>query len=307
MNASPRIISALALLVAGATSLQAQPDTQREVAPGIYFHEGDFRRGHCNNGWIVFQDYVLVIDANFPSGAQVVMPKIKTATDKPVRLVLDTHHHGDHAYGNKVWADAGAVLVAHNGVIDHMNEGEPGGWDWAARTREDVRNSSLQRPSLLFGKELVFDDGAKRVEFHWLGVAHTRGDTWTWLPKEKILFTGDACVNGAFNYVANATISEWIKTLEAAQRFGATTVCPGHGPVGGPELLVDQREYFVEVTRRVQAMRDGKKTPAEVKAATAGMIEEMKKVPNIARYVGGGLVGHAEKVWTEMGGEAFPK
>ena len=51
------------------------------VAGGVYFHQGDIEgHGHCNNGWIVFKDYVLVIDANFPSGAQTVLPKIRAIT-----------------------------------------------------------------------------------------------------------------------------------------------------------------------------------------------------------------------------------
>src|SRR5438128_87008 len=60
-----------------------------EVAPGVYFHEGDLaKQGHCNNGWIIFDDYVLVIDANFPSGAQTIIPKIRALTDKPVRFAF---------------------------------------------------------------------------------------------------------------------------------------------------------------------------------------------------------------------------
>lgn len=299
------LVSIVALLP-GVVAL-AQPDTQREVVPGVFFHEGDFRRGHSNNGWVVFDEFVLVVDANFPSGAEVVIPKIKASTDRPIRLVLDTHHHGDHAYGNRVWADLGASIIAHAGVIDHMNEGEPGGWEWSAKSREDVRSSSLKRPTVIFPKELVVEEGDMRVEFHWFGVAHTRGDTFTWLPKQKILFTGDACVNGAFNYLGNANVAAWIKTLDAVKALGAEIVCPGHGPIGGPEIIADQQQFFVELTKRVQALRAANKTPAEAKAAVPAMIEDMKKVPTIARYVGGGLEGQAEKVWTELGGAVFAK
>ena len=78
------------------------------------FHEGDLSgKGHCNNGWVIFDDYVLVLDANFPSGAQEIIPKIRAQTTKPIRFAFDTHHHGDHAYGNQVWVDNGAVPVAH--------------------------------------------------------------------------------------------------------------------------------------------------------------------------------------------------
>ena len=82
--------------------LASQINTVKELAPGVYFHEGDLKRkGHCNNGWVIFDDYVLVLDANFPSGAQEIIPKIKAQTSKPIRFAFDTHHHGDHAYGNQ--------------------------------------------------------------------------------------------------------------------------------------------------------------------------------------------------------------
>jgi glyoxylase-like metal-dependent hydrolase (beta-lactamase superfamily II) len=95
-----------------------QVNTVKELAPGVYFHEGEIRgKGHCNNGWVIFDDYVLVLDANFPSGAQEIIPKIKAQTNKPIRFAFDTHHHGDHAYANQLWADNGAVPVAHENVV----------------------------------------------------------------------------------------------------------------------------------------------------------------------------------------------
>ena len=75
--------------------------------------------------------------------------------------------------------------------------------------------ASSKPPSVLFPREMIFDDGKHRVELIHLGVAHTHGDALAWLPKEKILFTGDACVNGPYNYVGDGNIEKWIATLEA--------------------------------------------------------------------------------------------
>src|SRR5687768_6891349 len=227
----------LVVLVLHQRDLASQIGTVKELAPGVYFHEGDLvGKGHCNNGWVVFKDYVLVVDANFPSGALEIIPKIKAQTDKPIRFAFDTHHHGDHAYGNQVWVDIGAIPVAHTGVIEEMKKyetgyygGKPGRWEDTAKTRPDVAASKLKPPTLLFPKQMVFDDGKKRLELLYLGVAHTHGDGWGWMPKEKILFSGDACVNGPFNYVGDGNIGEWIETLENAKKLGATKVVPGHG------------------------------------------------------------------------------
>src|SRR4030095_8478383 len=105
----------------------AEVNKAEQVALDVYFHEGDIKgSGHCNNGWIVFEDYVLVIDGNFPSCAKKIIPKNKAITNKPIRFAFDTHHHGDHAYGNQVWVDNGATPVAHVGVIEEMKKYESG-------------------------------------------------------------------------------------------------------------------------------------------------------------------------------------
>jgi glyoxylase-like metal-dependent hydrolase (beta-lactamase superfamily II) len=284
------------------------------LAPGIYFHEGDLeKQGHCNNGWIVFEDYVLVVDANFPSGAEVILPKIKAVTDKPIRFAFDTHHHGDHAYGNQVWVDNGAVPVANTGVIEEMKKYEtgyygdmPGRWEDTAKSRKDVAASKLKPPTLLFPEKMVFDDGKKRAELLYLGVAHTHGDGFAWLPKEKILFTGDACVNGPYNYVGDGDVGKWIKTLEAAQKLGAKTVCPGHGPIGDAALLEDQQQYFVELQKQVRKLADAKKSPAEVQASVETIKAALQKQDRIKRYVGEFLSAQVEKVYVELGGMPFP-
>lgn len=311
MNLRP--LFACALFSAAVAPLVAQVETVQEIAPGVYFHQGDSRRGHSNNGWIVFEDYVLLIDANYPSGAKVVMPKVKETTPKPVRFVFDTHHHADHAYGNQLWVDQGAVPVAYVGVLEEMKKfetgyfgGAPGRWEESAKKRPDVAESKLKPPSVLFPKELFLDDGKRRVELRHYGVAHTRGDAMAWLPKEKILFTGDACVNSASNNVNDGDLTEWIKTLEALKQLGAEKVCVGHGPIGGPEVIVDQQRYFIELQKAVQARRDAKKTDAEVKADLPAIAAELKKIPNIARYVPANMAAHVQKAWREIGGGALP-
>jgi len=289
----------------------AQVNKAEQIAPDVYFHEGDLKgHGHCNNGWIVFEDYVLVVDGNFPSGAQEIIPKIKAITDKPIRFAFDTHHHGDHAYGNQVWVDNGAVPVAHTGVIEEMKKyetgyygGKPGRWEDAAKSRKDVAASKLKPPTLLYNKDLIFDDGKHRVELLHFGVAHTHGDGFAWLPKEKILFTGDACVNGPYNYMADGDSGEWVKTLAAAKKLGAQTICPGHGPMGTAQLLEDQQTFFVELRKQVKNY--ARKKPEEVKAAVEAIKASLLKNDRIARYVGGGLAGQVEKVFVEMGGKPF--
>lgn len=290
----------------------AQVTTVEEVASGVYFHEGDRSQGHCNNGWVILEDYVVVIDANFPSGAMEVMPKIRSLTDKPIRFVFDTHHHGDHAYGNQVWADNGAIPVGHTGVIEEMRKYEtgyfgssPGRWEDAAENRPDVAESRLKLPSLLFDEDLFFDDGEKRVELLHFGVAHTHGDGFAWLPNERILFTGDAAVNGPYNYVGDGNVTEWIETLAKAIELKPRIVCPGHGPSGGPEILSDQRDFFMALRSEVKRLFDDGLDSGAVQKSVDSIRATLTGQENIAGYVGSGLAAQVEKVYVELGGQPF--
>lgn len=309
------LMAALVLGAVGFSPARAEVNKVETVAPDVFFHEGDIgRSGHCNNGWIVFEDYVLVVDANFPSGAQVILPKIREITPKPIRFAFDTHHHGDHAYANQFWVEQGATPVGHLGVLEEMRKyetghfgGAPGRWEDTAKNRKDVAASRLKPPTLLFSKDMIFDDGKRRVELLHLGVAHTHGDGFAWLPKERILFTGDACVNGPYNYTGDGQILAWIDTLAEAIKLKPLKVCPGHGPVGGPEVLENQRQFFLRLKEEVAGLRSAGKSAADAKAAIESIKQRIRAVEPIAIYVGGMFDAQVEKMWVELGGSPFPK
>jgi cyclase len=302
-------------MFAGVAKAADEVNTAVSIAKDVYFHQGDIEhQGHCNNGWIIFKDYVLVIDANFPSGAQNILPKIRALTAKPIRFAFDTHHHGDHAYGNQVWVENGATPVAHTGVIEEMKRYEtgyygntPGRWEDAAKTRPDVAASHLSPPSVLFPRELFFDDGEHRVELIHLGVAHTHGDAMAWLPKEKILFSGDACVNGPYNFVGDGNVEKWIATLDNAKKLGAQALCPGHGPRGDGNVLADQQLFFQVLSESVRKRVAQKQTSRQMFESVAQIREEIVAQSRIQRYADkNGLNAQVEKVYNEMTGESFP-
>ena len=275
----------------------------QEIAPGIYFHQGDIEKGHCNQGWVMFEKFVLVIDGNYPSGAEIVLSKIRAMTDKPIRFAFDTHHHGDHMYGNKVWMDAGAIPVAHEGVIEEAERYEPERWN--GETRDDVLASELVLPILRFPDKLVFDDGTRRVELLYFGVSHTHGDGWAWLPEESILFSGDAAVNGPHNFVGDGDTRAWQATLEKAQALRPRIVGVGHGPLGDGAVLEDQKSFFETLHRVVTEERRAGRSAAELQERIESLRAEVVSNERIARYVGRRFAAQIEKVWIEQGGEAF--
>jgi cyclase len=297
--------------------IAGQIGTVKELAPGVYFHEGDLNgKGHCNNGFVVFEDYVLVVDANFPSGAEDLLPKVKAQTSKPIRFAFDTHHHGDHAYGNRVWMDNGAVPVAHENVVAEMRKyetgffgGKPGRWEGEAKQREDLRATRLTPPSLLYRDLMIFDDGRHRVELRYFGVGHTHGDGFAWLPKEKILFSGDAAVNGPFNYMGDGDSAAWIDTLGKAQKLGATIVAPGHGPAGDAGVLEAQRQYFVALRAEVQKRKGlaADRVQADVPAIRDALLKRHATYIDATAKSITGFEAQVAHVYKELTGKEFSK
>ncbi|MGL4550229.1 MAG: NAD(P)-dependent oxidoreductase [Gemmataceae bacterium] len=261
---------------ASAEPLKLKFDEVREVAPGVFFRYSAISPtdpsvfGGSNNIWVVFDEYVAVIDANFPKEAADVIAAIRKTTKKPIRYVLDTHHHGDHAWGNDVWIREGATVVASRKAAKLLRDTGPDDFAKAGKgpgARKDVAAGKLGFPSLIFDDKLVLDDGTQRVEFMQLGHSHTIGDAVAYLPKHKILCTGDACVNGPYNYMGHSDSADWVRCLERMEALDVRMVLPGHGVPMGKELLANQKRYFVELRRQVKKAIDEGKALDDVQRA----------------------------------------
>ncbi len=295
-----RIAAGLAfwMIVAGAVVFSASAATVTEVKPGVFFRVTD--QG-CNNGWIVFQDYVLVIDSNIPNEAARVIEDIRKTTDKPLRFVFDTHHHWDHSYGNALFVHEGAAVVAQRRCAEKLKtmDAEFANFMESNDANKPFKDLGLAHASLVFDDRMVFDDGTRRVELLYYGHGHTPGDAVAYLPQEKILFTGDACVNGAFNYFGEAYSEKWLDLLENLEGLEVETICPGHGEKAGKDLLKTQKEYFLQLREQVQ------------KGVDAGLsLEAVQKsidIPLYKKWTGiDPPKDHAEHIYKEMTGLIIP-
>lgn len=285
----------------------AQPNTVKKIADGVWFREGDIKgQGHCNNTIIEMKDYLIVVDANFPSGARLVLEDAKKLSKKPVKYVFDTHHHGDHSYGNPVWTQQGAITLAYVGVAEEMKRYEPARWQNTAKTRKDVGDLKLdvpEPPKQTFTKSpYILKDDTRQVQFHFLGWAHTRGDGFVYLPKEKVLCTGDAVVNGPYNYTADGNIGNWPKVVEAAQKLDVEHILPGHGPAGGREVLQGQHDFMFELHKAVAtAVKNGKKLDELVKKDGDKLVSTSITLPDsVKNWVGEPLPAQVQDAYNEV-------
>jgi glyoxylase-like metal-dependent hydrolase (beta-lactamase superfamily II) len=264
-----RFIAVLTILFSlGALSAHAQFAPPRMLAPGVWFLLGDASKGYSNTTVIEMQDYLIVVDANYPARARELIAEVKTLSFKPVRYVFDTHAHGDHSYGNSLWTAAGATTLAYYKILAEMDRYEPARWQSAEAKRADVRDlheDNVQRPQQTFRKSpFILKDATREVDFLYLGWGHTPADGYVWLPIERILCTGDAAVNGPRNKLWDANLANWPRVLSRAMLLQPLVVLPGHGDAGGIEILSGQRQFLLDLYSAVATQAHEGKTPAEM-------------------------------------------
>lgn len=270
----PRYLLAVvfAALLAAVPQQPNYAGTVKELAPGVWVRMGDRTRNQpANAGWVIFKDYIVVIDANYPWGAKEVLAEIKKTSNKPIRYVFNTHYHGDHAYGSSVYSDQGAQIVCSaDCAVESLSKGQAG-WDKNTATGEfSLKPYHLSHPTITFGNAMSFDDGEHRVELQLMGPGHSKGDSVAWLPKERILFTGDLCVNWAFGNNAadgDADHDNWIRALDRMASLGPSIVVVGHGALGGIPELRAQHAYMADMVDTVRRGIAQGKTVEEIAKA----------------------------------------
>jgi cyclase len=290
---SLRILLAVAVLAGGAAA-RGQFEA-KVVAPGVWFLLGDSHKGYSNTTVIEMKDYLIVVDANYPGRAKELLQEIPKLSPKPVKYVFDTHAHGDHSYGNSVWTKAGATTLAYSAMLGEMDRYEPGRWKAAEEKREDVRalyEPTVERPKQTFSKSpFLLKDETREVQFLFLGWGHTPADGYVWLPRERVLCTGDAAVNGPRNKLWDANIAEWPKALERAIALKPVAVLPGHGDAGGKEILIGQARFLLDLYSAVEEQVKAGKVPT---GKTVVLPEEDKN------WVPEDLSGDVEATYNEI-------
>src|SRR5215813_10894229 len=236
-----------------------------QLARDVYYWAGDLSTHEQTNvGFVVFRDYVLVIDANFPWAAEHILADIKTITSKPVRFVFNTHYHADHTMGNSVFTAHGAAVVSTEDLAREL--GTKGMEDIREQTR--MKMDHLELPSIRFPDRLVFDDGEHRVELIKYGQAHTKGDGVAYLPAEGIVFVGDLAVNWTHgNNLSDQYVRYigWIRALDNIAKLPIKTVVPAHGDLGDVDLLNRQRDFIADMWKQVKQGLKAGKSSAELK------------------------------------------
>ena len=215
---------------ASTTDLADKTISFDELAPGLFGYTAE---GDPNSGVVIGDSGVLVVDAQAtPAMAQDVIARIRTVTDKPIRHVVLTHYHAVRVLGASGYKGAEVIasdvcreMTVERGQQD--TDSEIGRFPRLFRGKEGI--PGLTWPDLTFHRRMTLHLGQREVQIIHIGRSHTAGDTVVWLPKERVLFSGDVVEFGATPYCGDAHFTDWPATLAAVQALGAEALVPGRG------------------------------------------------------------------------------
>ncbi len=299
-----------------------------KIADGVYYatSAGTMATG-SNNVVIVGDDSLMVVDTGTsPAAARAMIEDVKLISQKPVRYVVNTHFHYDHTNGNQVYAGK-AEIIGHEYVkyaiekLDVLHR-EPYVTSQLtnvpnriaalkkqiAEAQDPARKATLERqltsaeegwealkevkptpPTKTYSKRLDLKVGPHDVQLLFLGRGHTNGDTVVYLPKEKIVCTGDLMESGVA-YMGDAQFDEWVKTLDALNKLDWQTDLPGHGaPFHDKALVTAFQSYLTDIVAQGTALKK-QGVSAEDAAQRIDMRSHQKDFPAI-RQAGADLRG----------------
>jgi cyclase len=336
-----RIASLLLFVAVSAFLSAAEPlFTVTPIADGVYAAVATAQyKTNCNAMIIVLDDSVLVVDTHSkPSAARALIEEIKKITNKPVRFVVNTHFHWDHTQGGQAypatWPSNLEIISSERTRENIEQRGIPrvktqllaapkdiyrikgeiakatdpkvqaklqDDLKQAEGFYEELKQMQLQLPTLTFERSMVLHRGSRTVQFLYLGNAHTEGDIWVYLPKEKILACGDA-LHGWVPFMSDSYPYDWIKTLEAVEKLDFEHFLGGHGGVfHGRDQIKLWKSYLTDLIAETTSSYTTGATMNEVVAQVMPKLTAKygTRFPDFTQRA----PGNVEKVWRVIGGE----
>ena len=217
---------------------------------------------------IAGRDATLVVDPLIaPAHARLVGEAAARAGLPPVRWVVLTHHHTDHALGASWFAARGAAVVAHEACRRGMAAAHPGLLAERRRVPALVAlfaDAEPYAPAVTFTERVAIDLGGTAVEVLHPGHGHTEGDAVVHVASASVVVCGDLVSNRYHVNFEDASLAGFDRGLERLLALGAATYVPGHGRPGARAIVEEERRYVREIRTLVAGARGSGATPADV-------------------------------------------
>lgn len=212
----------------------------------------------ANAGIIIGKDGIVVVDTMISAKeAKRFIRDIRTISRKPIRYVVNTHYHLDHAFGNSEFAKLGAVVIAQENAkkaMENSAEATLKNIGIYGLTSKDMQGTAVAYPVLTYGDRMTIDIGGQQIELIHARHSHTNGDTLVYLPSRKVLFAGDILFTNYHPFLAEGNIEEWAKELDDIKAMDIEKIIPGHGPLAEKRDLDDMKEYIITFDQKAKEL-----------------------------------------------------
>jgi glyoxylase-like metal-dependent hydrolase (beta-lactamase superfamily II) len=243
---------ALGVVLGGQQEKPAAPMRVEKVKENLYVLRGPFNRcapngcggGYADDGLLheagdvavrVTPEGLILVDDKYQENVAEVLEKMKSITSQPVKYLLNTHHHTDHAGGNETFIKT-TEIIAHRNVRDNF-----------------LRNKQPGAPRVVFTDQASVFLGGVEVRAYYFGRAHTNGDTVIYFPDLRVIHTGDLITEGmpVMDYRNGASAVEWVKVLDEILKLDFDVVIPGHGRLLTKEHVRSDRQKLMTMNQRM--------------------------------------------------------
>jgi len=304
------------------SNYQSPAFTFHKIADGVYHAVGTGNLVVMSNAMIVEGDRdVLVVDSHVsPAAAWALREELKAITAKPIRYVVNSHYHFDHSHGNQIYGPD-VQIIAHEfaremilagrsqhsrareffldsvpAQIEAMKAQLASTTDPAAKAKLELQIAIQQNlvegtnavrptpPNVTLSDRLTLHLGSREVRIMFMGRGHTGGDVVVFLPKERVIATGDLLVEGP-SYAGDAYIPEWIETLERMKALDFDTVLPGHGMAFTGKAKFEHFQAYLRLLWSESKRMHDAGIPMEEAAKTIDLRSQAVNYPSI-RTVG---------------------
>ena len=261
-----------------------------QVRPDIYQARGTGNVAVGSNAAVLInEDDVLLVDSHIsPAAAVALMDELREITTKPVRYVVNTHFHFDHAHGNQVYP-ADVEIIGHEFTREMLVSGGSLG-----RTYQGFQDAMASQPGYVEGQQglvptppnttlserMTLYRGDREIRLLFFGRGHTGGDVVVHLPDEGVLITGDLLLQG-LPFMGDGFPVDWVETLQELEALDFDVIIPGHGPPFGERERIDAlQSYLGDLWRRATEAHAAGLT-AEEAAERIDMSDHASDYPSI--------------------------
>jgi cyclase len=271
-----------------------------EIGPGIYVHSG---YEGANVGCILTDAGAIVVDTPLiPEDGRAWAAQVARLADK-VLYVFNTDHHRAHIIGNQYFD---APVIAHEVAWKEMSNYKDA---FIERTKNLFKRQPeivaqfdeivIKKPEITFTGQLIVKKGGREVHFVRLG-GHTPATSGVWLPKERVLFTGDVVVVGEHPSLGQSSSKEWLEVLTRLRKLSLTALVPGHGPLCDVEASQPISDYIRLLRSKVRNQFKSGRSKSEAAVVISQMIDCFPYRPGDKSFVEKRIRAGVSRVYDEM-------